>query len=126
MRALLVFGGFADDPQRVLATVYRFALVCVELLLNNPCRILDGKFPSVGDPELLIASHTYPKIGSRTDALNDLKFAFWHKYSLAPNACANETAQVPNIAIALVEVQPGAIIPKQKLFVQIQQSGEAT
>jgi hypothetical protein len=79
VKRLLAFGGFADDPQSVLAAVYRFALVCVELLLNHPCCVLDGEFPSVGYPELLVAAHAYPKVGGGADAFNDPKFAFWHE-----------------------------------------------
>ena len=35
MRALLIFGRFAHDPQRILTAVYRLALVGVELGLNT-------------------------------------------------------------------------------------------
>jgi len=100
MRRLLVFGSFAHDSHRILAAVYRFALVHVELLLNDPRRILNSEFFSVSNPKLLIATQAHPEVWSWADAFNDPKLAFWHDNSLPPNTCANETAPVPAGALS--------------------------
>ncbi len=86
MKRLLAFRSFAHDPKRVLAAVYRFADVTLEGGLN--C------FPRIR-LELGIAAFTdSDHHGSR---FYDSQFALGHEHSLAPNACANETAPVPNL-----------------------------
>ena len=89
MNSLLAFGGLADDSHSILAAIHQFAFMRIELLLDNPRRVFHGKLFSVGDFELLIAAHTYPKIWGWANAFNDLEFTFCHTLSLAPNACAN-------------------------------------
>jgi hypothetical protein len=81
---LLVFSGFAHDSQRILAAVHRLALVGIE-------RGKDRSQPIVF--ELGIAPFT--DADERRGVFHDSHLALRHGYSLAPNACANETAPVP-------------------------------
>jgi hypothetical protein len=85
MRPLLVFGSFADDSQSVLATVYRFADVIIEGGRN--C------FPRI---RLKLGIAAFTNADHHGSRFYDSQFALCHDYSLAPNACANETAPVPN------------------------------
>lgn len=82
MSRLLVFGGFADDTQRVLATIERLVPVGIE-------RFVYLRFHAA---KLRVAAFANTKIGLSP---NDSQFALRHEDSLAPNACANETAPVP-------------------------------
>ena len=66
MKRLLAFGGFAHDPQGILAAVQRLALVGVELCLN------------VGILELGIAPFADAK-----PLFHDPQFALRHDFSLA-------------------------------------------
>jgi hypothetical protein len=66
VRRLLAFGGFAHDPQSVLAAVYRLALVGIELRLN------------VGILELSIAPFADAKA-----LFHNSQFALRHDFSLA-------------------------------------------
>jgi hypothetical protein len=91
MKRLLVFGSFAHDPQRVLAAVHRFTDVTSELLANFLYRVA-GKMAI--RLELAIAAFAYAE-GRSSIISHDPQFALCHEYSLAPNACANETAPVP-------------------------------
>ena len=84
MKRLLAFGSFAHDPQSILAAVYRFADVILEGGRN--C------FPRIG-LELGIAAFT--NADHHRSRFYDSQFSLWHDNSLAPNACANETAPVP-------------------------------
>jgi hypothetical protein len=94
MRKLLVFGSFAHDSQSVLTAVHRLALVLIKLPQNVGLRVQDTGL------ELSIAAFTNT-YGWQGDDLYDPQCAFLHENSLAPNACANETAPVPAGAVAL-------------------------
>jgi len=77
--ALFAFSGFAHDPQRILAAVYRLARVSVELALNgglciSPIRVAD---------ELLVASFADSEGRNISDPLYDPQLALWHEFSLA-------------------------------------------
>jgi len=85
MNSLLAFGGLTDDSQSVLAGIQRLAFVGLERGVNL----------GVGPMELRITAFTD---GKSRASLHDSEFAFRHEDSLAPNACANETAPVPKIA----------------------------
>jgi len=89
---LLVFGRFTNDPKCVLATVYMLALVGIKLTLN--CILSLPQFVRVCG-ELRVAMFTDAEQWNASRFLYDPKFSLWHKDSLAPNACANETAPVP-------------------------------
>ena len=79
---LLAFGRLAHDPQSVLTAVERLAVVGVERGLNLRVRPVKLRTAPFADSKGRIA-------------LDDSQFAFCHATSLAPNACANETAPVP-------------------------------
>lgn len=85
MKRLLAFGSFAHDPQRVLAAIQRLAIVGIECGPNLGVRSIKLRTATFADAKGGILFH-------------DPQFAFRHEYSLAPNACANETAPVPNSA----------------------------
>jgi hypothetical protein len=88
--SLLVFGGFADDSQSVLAAIERLAFVSIEL--SSDCLL--SLFPLRRiSPELRIAKLAYSNKGRGLGY--DPKLAFRHDYSLAPNICENEMAPVP-------------------------------
>jgi len=80
---LFIFSGFADDPQSVLATVHRLALVGIELLLKSCDRVFYSESLAISDLELLIAVSADAKIWSRANALDDPEGAFFHTHSLA-------------------------------------------
>ena len=82
MKRLLAFGSFAHDPQRILAAVQRLAIVGIECGLNLGIRTAKLRATAFADGKSGILFH-------------DPECAFRHEYSLAPNACANETAPVP-------------------------------
>ena len=79
---LLILRRFADDPQRILAAVQRLAIVGIECGLNLGIRTAKLRATAFAD-------------GKSGILFNDSQFALRHEYSLAPNACANETAPVP-------------------------------
>ena len=79
MNALFTFRGFAYDPQSILATVQRLALVSVELLLDGRLGI-----PHVGvSRELGVATFTDSHHRNIPASLYDPKIAFRHIQSLA-------------------------------------------
>jgi len=82
MKRLFAFGSFAHDPQGVLAAVQRLAIVGIELRLNLAVCTTKLRATTLADGESGIL-------------FDDPQFAFCHEYSLAPNACANETSPVP-------------------------------
>jgi hypothetical protein len=90
MKRLLAFRSFAHDPQRVLAAVQRLALVGIERSLN------------LGGCAAKLGATTFAYGKSRV-LFHDPQFAPCHDYSLAPNACANETAPVPEKAAKPLE-----------------------
>jgi hypothetical protein len=94
MKRLLAFGCFAHDPQRVLAAVHRLADVITEPLANFLYGVA-GK--TAIRLELGVAAFAYAE-GRIPVISHDTQFALWHEDSLAPNACANETAPVPAIS----------------------------
>src|SRR5271165_3770227 len=81
---LLAFGCFADDPQSVLATVQRLAVVGIERSL----------YLGVCAAKRRTTTFTDSKSGI---LFNDPQFALRHEDSLPPFACANETAPVPDL-----------------------------
>ena len=83
MWGLLAFGGLTDDPQRVLAAVQRLTIVGVECGLNLGVRTAKLGATAFANSKSGIPFH-------------DPQFALCHEYSLAPNACVNETAPVPD------------------------------
>jgi len=85
MKQLFAFRGLADDPQRVLAAVYRLSFVGIERSLNlGVCAAKLGATPFAD--------------GKGGILFHNPQFALCHEYSLAPNACVNETAPVPGHA----------------------------
>jgi hypothetical protein len=80
--SLFAFGCLADDPQRVLAAVYGLAPVGIERSLNL------GVCPA----KLGATAFAH---GNGGILFHDPQSTLCHEYSLAPNACANETAPVP-------------------------------
>ena len=91
MKRLFVFRSFAYDSQRVLATVHQLAGVCVELFLNGGLRVAHAGIAR----ELGIATFADSEHWSIPNLFHDSQLSPWHEYSLAPKACANETAPVP-------------------------------
>src|ERR1700723_986089 len=82
LNLLFVFCSFADDAQRVLAAIKRLAIMGIERSLKlGVCTAKLGATPFT-DSKGGIPFH-------------DPQFALCHEDSLAPNACANETAPVP-------------------------------
>jgi hypothetical protein len=82
MKRLLAFRSFAHDPQRVLAAVRQLALMGIERGLN------------IGVCTVKLGATTFAD-GKSGILFHDPQFALCHEYSLALNACANETAPVP-------------------------------
>jgi hypothetical protein len=89
VKQLLAFRGLAHDPQGILTAIYQFALVHTKLERNVGVSIRQAGL------KLSIAPFTYAS--SRRALLHNPQFALCHEDSLAPNACANETAPVPTI-----------------------------
>jgi hypothetical protein len=83
MKRLLAFRSFAHDPQRTLAAIQRLAIMSLKRVFNL----------GVCAAKLGTTAFTY---GESRILFHDPQFALCHEYSLAPNACANETAPVPN------------------------------
>jgi hypothetical protein len=82
MSRLLIFGSFAHDAQGVLATVYRLAAVCVELLLDGRLRVAH-----VGvSRELRVAPFADSEHRDVPNPFHDPKIALWHTESLAHSA----------------------------------------
>ncbi len=84
MKPLFAVGRFADDSQRILAAVQRLAIVGIERSRDLGIRAV----------KLRTATFTNGKSGI---LLHDSELALGHEYSLAPNACVNETAPVPEV-----------------------------
>jgi hypothetical protein len=82
MRELFIFGSFAHDAKRILAAVHRLAIVDIKCSLNL----------GVCAAKLRATAFAYGKGGI---LFHDPQFTLCHENSLAPNACANETAPVP-------------------------------
>jgi hypothetical protein len=82
VKTLLAFRSFADDSHSVLAAVQRLAIVGTKCSLNLGVRTA----------KLGTTTFAYGKGGI---LFHDPQFALCHEYSLAPTACANETAPVP-------------------------------
>ena len=93
---LLVFGGFTDDAQGVLAAVHRLALVRVKLPLDSRLRVPLGGVSR----ELSIAVFADSEYRNVSDPLHDPKVALWHEDSLAHGrvahrSCGFQTAPLP-------------------------------
>jgi hypothetical protein len=82
--SLLAFGRFPDDAEGILTGIKRLAVVGIERGLNLGIRPAKLRTTAFAD-------------GKSGIPLNDSQIAFRHGTSLAPNACSNETAAVPEI-----------------------------
>ena len=76
MLQLFAFGGFAHDPQRVLAAVYGLALVSIKLYLKGGVRIRKTRL------ELGIATFAYTD-GRGRSFFHDPQASIRHDASLA-------------------------------------------
>ena len=112
MKRLLVLGGFAHDPQRILAAVQGLADVRVELLLNGRLGIAHVGVAR----ELSIAAFADSEYRSVPNLFHDSQIALRHEYSLAPNACANETAPVPTCALVGAHCGAAITMPNSDLL----------
>jgi hypothetical protein len=83
MKRLFAFGCFAHDAQSILAAIQRLAVVDIERGFNL----------GVCAAKLGARAFAYGKCRVLS---HDPQFALCHGNSLAPNACANETAPVPS------------------------------
>jgi len=88
MKRLLAFGRLSHDSQSVLTAVHHAARMGLKLCFNvfSPNNLVR--------PKLRVAVFTHADDGGRGFSY-DPQFALRHDTSLAPNACANETAPVP-------------------------------
>ena len=80
MSGLLIFGRFAHDPQGVLTAVEGLTIMGLKRSVNLGFSTVELRATSFADGEILF---------------HDPQFSLRHEDSLAPNACANETAPVP-------------------------------
>ena len=94
---LLVFRSFAHDAQSVLAAVFGFAGVRCERLKYFLVCAVKRRAATFADRQQWIAS-------------DNAHFSGTHGYSLAPNACVNETAPVPPISCRIPPQCLGAIL----------------